>query len=1172
MPDGPKYYQKIYSNLVEYYGKESVPSEQVFYQKLSNSDYRKGVFSNLVQAYGQDALPSYNDFEKRISAPTPIDVSPRPAKRAEGLPTFAEQQQGLAAYNNPYERAIQRDKASWSTSFKVAYNGLVGSAERLLGGIIEIAPTPYSAMPSEFVKAQKAAAKEDITKAFDVVQFDVPESQQAALNFDIKRNSIGNNVKALVSMTGPLVGDIGLGAVTGGTSFFVQGYNDGVNDYDANAKKAGVIPNDASRAIFGAANGTINGLLERFALNKIFGSGPAFKNLQRKVLVETFDEVTKGGKTLTIEAIQKVAEKKVRAIAASVRTKGVKTVYASTVEGGTEALQSALTDIAKNITNEVENRKVFDNVGLQQSIDNFINNAAAGFVLGSPLGLASSFNTNIDNQLLKDIAKADTPDKFETITRDLTQTFEKSNIPVEQRQAILDKMAEYVDVKNTIPAYTPAEAQQKVIPIIIQRRAVDQAISEKEAAIEKLDESLKDDVQMDIAMLRDRRSYMNDQIRESVSEDKFSYFEEDGKFFKRLGENKPEEISKNYYEMAFVGEKQQADKPAPTDKNITPFIVVDGETYTGKDHGEAMDKARESGENVPDPATEEGKIWREENGLFKDAFGQTLTRDESQEEYGIRRSAEIIEESPRITKKEIDVFRGTTTGNRSEKDGVSYYTPDRGYAAFYESGVEKPENIALQQLQDLKEPTKPIEVTPISENDLLLIVGELGYKFNSAAEIKNRIDELNSKKDKTLKERQELDGLSEYDYYDPAEVDRMNKARQENYEKSLSEYNKKKSELESKAKNYLSPKKLSGNFFSLGIDFTSMNPQKIFERLKSLGISKEFKGGNFLDNYHSDLVEYATKNDIDFYDGISGGIVGSMNTKPQEIIEVKKIAKEIKKEGEPEPKGYAASTMQKIRREEALKTIDEIGTPIDARQAAWLALAQGAKIGRESFIRETRLGQGEVLKNKLLLKGGQTIEKASESIHSNLPDEMQDVIYQPDIRNELIDLIQTYNTKEEARQAYIEFYSKRLSAVEDIEERMAGIDEVILLDDIAYYQKDYDSFLRGQAELEEAARISDEYTNILMEENEQDAKREGVEAAPETEGQPVEPVVSPISTEEAGQAVGEYVRRFGTDEEIPAFDQLLKSELEREGFDAEYRENRRAAESKEEYIYRKYCK
>lgn len=1001
MPDGPKYYQKIYSNLVEYYGKESVPSEQVFYQKLSNSDYRKGVFSNLVEAYGQDALPSYNDFEKRISAPTPIDISPRPTKKAEGLPTFAEQQQGLAAYNNPYERALERDKASWSTSFKVAYNGLVGSAERLLGGIIEIAPTPYSAMPSEFVKVQKAAAKEDITKAFDVVQFDVPESQQAALNFDIKRNSIGNNAKALVSMTGPLIGDIGLSAVTGGTSFFVQGYNDGVNDYDANAKKAGVIPNDASRAIFGAANGTINGLLERFALNKIFGSGPAFKNLQRKVLVETFDEVTKGGKTLTIEAIQKVAEKKVRAIAASVRTKGVKTVYASTVEGGTEAIQSALTDIAKNITNEVENRKVFDNVGLQQSIDNFINNAAAGFVLGSPLGLASSFNTNIDNQLLKDIAKADTPDKFETITRDLNQTFEKSNIPVEQRQAILDKMAEYVEVKNTIPAYTPAEAQQKVIPIIIQRRAVDQAISEKEAAIEKLDESLKDDVQMDIAMLRDRRSYMNDQIRESVSEDKFSYFEEDGKFFKRLGENKPEEISKNYYEMSFVGEKQQADKPAPTDKNITPFIVVDGETYTGKDHGEAMDKARESGENVPDPATEEGKIWREENGLFKDAFGQTLTRDESQEEYGIRRSSDIQTESI-------------------------------------------PEDIIL-----------------LNDNQV--------YSFS--------VDKIE-------------------DVPEPF----RDRAR----------------------------KSVGGDIETRKIVF-------------GLPIGKKEK------RFFPERYTYT----------ITG-----------------KEAKDFASQQQIQPieKGYAASTMQKIRREEALKTIDEIGTPIDARQAAWLALAQGAKIGRESFIRETRLGQGEVLKNKLLLKGGQTIEKASESIHSNLLDEMQDVIYQPDIRNELIDLIQTYNTKEEARQAYIEFYSKRLSAVEDIEERMAGIDEVILLDDIAYYQKDYDSFLRGQAELEEAARISDEYTNILMEENEQDAKREGVEAAPETEGKPVEPVVGPISTEEAGQAVGEYVKRFGTDEEIPAFDQLLKSELEREGFDAEYRENRRAAESKEEYIYRKYCK
>lgn len=1073
MPDGKQYIRDLRSNLIHAYGANLVPSENEFIGKLQNQQYRRDIYDNLQYAYGKDQLPSFSDFEKRLDLPAPIDVSPRPAKRAEGLPTFAEQQTSLAQYKNPYERAIDRDKASWSAALKTAYNGLVGGTERLLGGIIEIAPSPYT-LPKELVKLQKAQAKEDIKGVFDVARMEVTPEEQQALAFDIKNKGVADNAKALLGMSGQVIGDIALGAATAGTSFFLQAYNDGVNDYDESAKKAGVIPNDASRVMFGAVSGTINGLLEKFALDKIFGAGPALKNLQRKALVETFDEVLKSGKGLTIEALEKVAEKNIRNLAATVRTKGVKTLYASRVEGLTEGIQSGLTDIAKNVTNEVEGRKVFDNVGLKQSIDNFINNTAAGFLLGAPMGAVSAFNTNVDNQLLKDIAKAQTPEQFQNITNDLTQTFEKANIPQEQRDAIINKMAEYVDVKNTIPAYTPAEVQQKVIPIILQRRGVDAAISEKEAAIEKLDESLKDDVQVEIDMLRDRRSYMNDQIRESVSEDKFSYFEENGKFFKKLGENKPEEISKNYFEMAFVGEKQQADKPAPTDKNITPFIVVDGETYTGKDHGEAMRKAIEAGENVPDPDTDAGKIWREENGLFKDSFGQTLTRDESQQEYGVRNSADIQKEPEQaitltgvkysdivVGDKYLEDILSENNLTNSEKGtirdlfsrGVNYFTFDKEGRTSFLQKFANPEDI--QDVSDIL-----VGVRASQESDFI--------NYNDR-NYRNVIDGIN------------------YLVNNPSEFSK-------NVVKTASEIKQK-------------------------LD----NPESSFNRLYAVDVMKEL------------------------------GV------------------KEVQPSEEPS-KGYAASTMQKIRREEALKTIDEIGTPIDARQAAWLALAQGTKVGRESFIKETRLGQGEILKNKLLLKGGQTIEKASESIHANLPDEMQDVIYQPDIRNELIDLLQTYNTKEEARRAYIDFYSKRLTAIEDVDAMMEGVDEVVFLDDIAYSKNQYDEFLKDVAELEEPIRVSDEYVNILMQENEQDAQREGEQAAPEAEGKPAEPVVGPISVEEAGKAVGEYVRRFGTDEEIPAFDEYLKTETAREGFDAEYRENRRGAESKEEYVYRKYCK
>ncbi|MFN5252144.1 MAG: hypothetical protein ACK5DE_13985 [Bacteroidota bacterium] len=256
------------------------------------------------------------------------------------------------------------------------------------------------------------------------------------------------------------------------------------------------------------------------------------------------------------------------------------------------------------------------------------------------------------------------------------------------------------------------------------------------------------------------------------------------------------------------------------------------------------------------------------------------------------------EVTPNIERKEIEVYRGTTTGNKSEKDGVSYYTPDRNYAAFYESGTEKAENKALQELQELKEPIKPTRPAPISEEEALLSAKEFGYTFKSIDEFKQKIKEIDSKiksltpeqlnSKEGIKLRNDADNLALIEL-SPEKTESTYRSNLQKYEKDLAEYNKRKSELETKAQQYLSPKKLTGNFFNLGVDFSEMSPRQIFDRLKTLGIATEFKGGNFLDNYHSDLTAFARKNNIDFFNGIKGGIVGSINIKPDEIIEVSKI-------------------------------------------------------------------------------------------------------------------------------------------------------------------------------------------------------------------------------------------------------------------------------------------
>jgi hypothetical protein len=232
--------------------------------------------------------------------------------------------------------------------------------------------------------------------------------------------------------------------------------------------------------------------------------------------------------------------------------------------------------------------------------------------------------------------------------------------------------------------------------------------------------------------------------------------------------------------------------------------------------------------------------------------------------------------------EKVIVYRGTALGNRSDKDGVTYVTPNRDYAAFYESGTEKPKNIALEELEKLKEPTRG-EAVPINietETASLSSLNDLGYNFTSLNEARARLDEIGQKQKPTPDEQREATDIASElpeSYATQEQLDAK-------YEAELEEYNRRKAELEAQAGDYLSPRTLTGNSISLGIDFSSDSPRQIFEKLKALGIAKEFKGGNFLDRYHSDLVAYAKENNIDYYNGIVGGVQGSLNEKPQEII------------------------------------------------------------------------------------------------------------------------------------------------------------------------------------------------------------------------------------------------------------------------------------------------
>lgn len=115
-------------------------------------------------------------------------------------------------------------------------------------------------------------------------------------------------------------------------------------------------------------------------------------------------------------------------------------------------------------------------------------------------------------------------------------------------------------------------------------------------------------------------------------------------------------------------------------KKLTPAIVVNGKEYTGKDHGEAMDKARAAGENIPDKDTPEGKRWRFEHGMFKERDGDLLTRDQTFDKYGIKNSEELNATPQDIVMQAAQ--SGAITGTEGEMLKKGAITADQALLEF----------------------------------------------------------------------------------------------------------------------------------------------------------------------------------------------------------------------------------------------------------------------------------------------------------------------------------------------------------------------------------------------------------------------------------------------------------------------------------------------------------
>lgn len=290
--------------------------------------------------------------------------------------------------------------------------------------------------------------------------------------------------------------------------------------------------------------------------------------------------------------------------------------------------------------------------------------------------------------------------------------------------------------------------------------------------------------------------------------------------------------------------------------------------------------------------------------------------------------------------------------------------------------------------------------------------------------------------------------------------------------------------------------------------------------------------------------------------------------------------KEGKKERYVNPdRVLSTATIRLKTRAEQEAIMDAIGDPMDARQAAMIALMGKPNISYESFIKETGFGKGEVKTRRgkqtevaaspFTRKEGATVESVAESVWENLPEESQSKMDSQDIRNEIIDLLGTYKDQNEIRDAYIELYSPKEISDEEAMNFFSRYAE-----EIQPIEKEWDDWSMERGEKEMALELDENYVDKLIQQYE--LTKEVTEPTGRKKEGVVEEAGVTYATKEKGIIEGGDVKKYideqATTEESTDFDGFAKRELAREGFDAEYKSARVEGETKEQYLIRKYCK
>lgn len=430
----------------------------------------------------------------------------------------------------------------------------------------------------EIQKAIQEGTTEGNKQAYDNAKFDLT----GGVVEDGSNSKVLNLTGDLLNMVPAIAG----ASATGGGSFFLQGVGSSSRAVDK-MKEKGVKFENHSDDLFVLGSGMINLALGKGLAHTILGdvgkgltddvvsslSADVTKELGEKAATMTSEDIAQAYYTKGLEFSQRLQQyglgviKKYPIIAsevaaANVASVGLKGAVNKLNEGagqGDTLPGGNMADVPGAIGSAVYNGETSANGDLGQFGLNLLTSPAAGFsALHAATTAGALFNgspyKNVVVESLQHDSSTGNVEKIKSQLADIGAQKGWTDDEIHNTQQTVDAMA---DVAGKIPKDIAPGKFGQAIDIILKRRTLEGVLKEVNTKSPTLDPAFTDKVEPFKDLLNARIEKENDNLAELVKDKKFTYSFKEGKYYKTMAGEEPEEITKDRYEL----EKLKTEQP-----------------------------------------------------------------------------------------------------------------------------------------------------------------------------------------------------------------------------------------------------------------------------------------------------------------------------------------------------------------------------------------------------------------------------------------------------------------------------------------------------------------------------------------------------------------------------------------------------------------------------------